>query len=62
VITGGWSKTGAYDVEVENVADYANASGFGFGTQALRISNAVTSGAFGDQAFAPALRTWTNLS
>src|SRR4051812_37928249 len=50
-----WSKTGAYDVAVANVADFANASGFGFGTKALRISNAVTSGSFGDQTFAPLL-------
>jgi hypothetical protein len=39
----GWSKLGAYDVEVEQT------DRFGFG-QALRISNAVTTGAFGDQA------------
>lgn len=51
----GWTKTGAYDVEVENVADFSNAAGFGFGAQALRISNAVTSGSFGDQTFSPGL-------
>lgn len=51
----GWMKTGAYDVEVEAVADFANAAGFGFGDQALRVSNAVTSGAFGDQTFSPGL-------
>ena len=51
----GWSKTGAYDVEVENVADYANASSFGFATTALRISNGFADGAFGGQAFAPQL-------
>ena len=44
----GWSKTGPYDVEV------VNTDRFGFG-QALQISNAVTSGAFGDQAFSPGL-------
>ena len=44
----GWSKTGPYDVEVEQT------DRFGFG-QALRISNAVTSGGFGDQAFSPGL-------
>jgi hypothetical protein len=44
----GWSKTGPYDV---NVVD---TSRFGFG-RALQISNAVTSGAFGDQAFSPGL-------
>lgn len=49
----GWSSTGSYDAAVVAVADYANASGFGFGSQALRISDAVTSGAFGDQTFSP---------
>ena len=44
----GWSKTGPDDVEVEEN------DRFGFG-QALRISNAVTTGAFGDQAFSPGL-------
>lgn len=44
----GWSKTGPYDV---NVVD---ATRFNFG-KALQISNAVTSGAFGDQAFSPGL-------
>jgi hypothetical protein len=43
-----WSKTGPYDV---NVVDNAR---LGFG-QALQISNAVTSGSFGDQAFSPGL-------
>lgn len=47
----GWSKTGSYDSEVAT-----NNSGFSsFGTQSLRISNAVASGAFGDQTFAPLL-------
>ncbi len=47
----GWSKTGAYDAAV-----VANTSGYAsFGTQSLRISNAVTSGSFGDQTFAPLL-------
>lgn len=47
----GWSKTGAYDVEVES-----NTYGFAtFGGQTLRISDAVTSGAFGDQTFAKPL-------
>ena len=31
------------------------AAGYGFGTQALRISDAVTSGSFGDQTFSPAV-------
>jgi hypothetical protein len=51
----GWSKTGAYDAEVANVASFPSAAGFGFGTKALRISDAVTSGAFGDQTFSPSV-------
>lgn len=51
----GWSKTGAYDVVVDTVSGFSNASGFGFGTQALRLSNAITSGSFGDQTFSPGL-------
>ncbi len=43
-----WSKTGPYDVNV------VNANRFGFG-QAMQISNAVTSGSFGDQTFSPGL-------
>ena len=50
-----WSKTGAYDAEVADPALIPNASGFGFGTRALRISNEVTSGSFGDQTIAPSL-------
>ncbi len=44
----GWEKTGPYDAEVTSspVID---------GVQSLRISNAVTTGAFGDQTFAPEL-------
>ena len=44
----GWSKTGPYDVNVVN----NTRSGIG---QALQISNAITSGSFGDQAFSPGL-------
>jgi hypothetical protein len=51
----GWSKTGPYDVEVANVADFPAASTYGFGTKALRISDQFASGSFGDQTFAPAL-------
>lgn len=51
----GWMKTGPYDVAVAAVSDFANASGFGFQTQALRLSNAITSGSFGDQTFSPGL-------
>jgi hypothetical protein len=46
----GWTKTGAYDVAVDDSLGTS-----GFGDQSLRISNAVTSGSFGDQTFAPAL-------
>ena len=47
----GWTKTGAYDAAVS-----ANTSGSSsFGTQSLRISDAVTSGSFGDQTFAKPL-------
>jgi hypothetical protein len=51
----GWSMTGPYDVAVATVASFPDAAGYGFGDQALRISNAVTSGAFGDQTFSPAV-------
>jgi hypothetical protein len=50
-----WSKTGTYDVAVANVADFGHAATYGFGTQALRISDQFTTGNFGDQTFAPAL-------
>lgn len=50
-----WSKTGPYDAAVALIADYPNASDFGFVTQALRMSDAVTSGSFGDQTFSPGL-------
>ena len=47
----GWSKTGAYDVSV-----VSNTYGFAsFGAQSLRTSDALTSGSFGDQAFAKPL-------
>lgn len=46
---GGWSITGPYDQAVVN-----NSYGYPtFGCKTLRISDAVTSGSFGDQAFAP---------
>jgi hypothetical protein len=51
----GWTKTGGYDAAVANVASFPAASGYGFGTQALRISDATTSGSFGDQTFSPGL-------
>ena len=46
---------GPYDVAVAPLSSFPAASGYGFGTQALRLSNAVTSGSFGDQTFAPPL-------
>ena len=51
----GWQKTGPYDANVVNVAAYPAARRYGFGAQALQISDAVTSGSFGDQTFAPAI-------
>lgn len=53
----GWMKTGPYDVEVSSVSSFPAAAGYGFGAQALRVSNAVTSGSFGDQTFSPGLST-----
>jgi Right handed beta helix region len=44
----GWTKTGSYDANVVSTARY------GFG-QALQISDATTSGSFGDQTFSPSL-------
>jgi LPXTG-motif cell wall-anchored protein len=52
---GGWSKSGQYDDEVENLSDYPDASGYGFETKALRASNFYADGAFGGQAFSPGL-------
>jgi hypothetical protein len=49
----GWSDTGLYDANVVATSGYAAASGYGFGGQALQISNAKTSGSFGDQTFSP---------
>lgn len=49
----GWSKTGGYDVEVASVSDFDAAEKYGFGTQALRASNEITSGSFGDHTFSP---------
>jgi hypothetical protein len=51
----GWMKTGPYDVAVASVATFPAASGYGFGTQSLRLSDAITSGSFGDQTFSPGL-------
>jgi hypothetical protein len=52
---GRWSKFGPYDVAVEPVSLYPDASGYGFVSQALRLSDAITSGSFGDQTFSPGL-------
>jgi hypothetical protein len=52
---GAWSKIGPYDVQVALVSSFPAASEYGFGSQALRISNVVTSGSFGDQTFSPGL-------
>lgn len=51
----GWSKTGPYDVAVADVSAFPAASHYFFGSQALRLSNAITSGSFGDQTFSPGL-------
>lgn len=48
---GGWTKTGPYDAAVVSNTT-APAS---FGAQSLRVSNAVTSGSFGDQLFSPSV-------
>jgi hypothetical protein len=49
----GWSNTGGFDANVATLSSFG-ASGFG-GSQALQISDSVTSGTFGNQTFAPAL-------
>ena len=51
----GWMKTGPYDVAVAAVAAFPAAADYRFGTQALRLSDASTSGSFGDQTFSPGL-------
>jgi hypothetical protein len=50
-----WSNTGLYDANVVLTSGYTAAAGYNFGDQALQISNAKTSGSFGDQTFAPLL-------
>jgi hypothetical protein len=48
---GGWSSTGQYDQAI-----VSNSYGFSsFGCKSLRLSNAITSGSFGDQTFSPAV-------
>lgn len=46
----GWSDTGGFDAHVVD-----NPGVTGFGDQSLQISDATTSGSFGDQTFAPGL-------
>src|SRR3989344_3813132 len=46
----GWVFTGPYDAEVDS-----SLGTVGFGAQSLRMSNAVTSGSFGDWVFAKPL-------
>ncbi|MCB8924851.1 MAG: right-handed parallel beta-helix repeat-containing protein [Ardenticatenaceae bacterium] len=48
----GWGITGGYDVEIVDATGYGYAT---FGDQSLRISNAVTSGSFGDHLFSQSL-------
>lgn len=50
-----WSKTGPYDSAVAGVAAFPDAASYGFGSQALRISNQKMSGSFGDQTISPQL-------
>lgn len=52
---GKWSNTGLYDVNVVPISLYPDAAGYGFGSQALQISDALASGSFGDQTFSPGL-------
>lgn len=47
-----WSSTGSYDQSVVDASVYGIPL---FGTKAFRISNAVTSGSFGDQTFSPSV-------
>jgi hypothetical protein len=55
----GWSNTGLYDANVAFVSGFPAASAYAssFDAQTLQISNAKTSGSFGDQTFAPLLTT-----
>jgi hypothetical protein len=53
----GWTKLNPlFDVKVAALSSYPWAAArYGFGTQALRASDAYTSGTFGDQTFSPGL-------
>jgi hypothetical protein len=48
----GWTKTGPYDVEIVDPTDLGVTD---MGSRALRMSNAITSGSFGDQTFSAPL-------
>src|SRR5262249_38459477 len=50
----GWSATGPYDFGVAATSDFVG-SPAAFGAQSFRISNAFTSGSFGDWAFSTSL-------
>ena len=53
---GKWEKTDpSYDAKVVPMSLYTSASTFGFGSQALRISDAFTTQGFGGQTFSPGL-------
>jgi hypothetical protein len=51
----GWTDTGGYDANVVALSAYPAASSYGFGAQALQVSNKTASGSFSDQTFAPPL-------
>ncbi len=53
----GWQKSGAYDVAIADDGAFVLPlqAPAAFGTRSLRVSNAVTSGSFGDQTFSPSL-------
>jgi Ca2+-binding RTX toxin-like protein len=51
----GWMNIGSYDANVAPVTNFPAASGYGFGTNTLQISDKVTSDSYGDQTFSPGL-------
>lgn len=54
----GWTKSNpAFDVNVVDVATFPAAAKYHFDGQTLRLSDAVTSGSFGDQTFSPGMTT-----
>jgi hypothetical protein len=53
--TNKWTKTGPYDVAVASLTSFADPSAGFANDQALRLSNSVTSGSFGDQTFSPSV-------